>query len=226
MQYAESIYSPINEDFTVGSLNAAVLMGDRRRPPSTHGSATIFVDPLVPKTSVITKPRISSSSSSIEWKTWLSHNVSKLEQTDSPDNIAERNDCTPFATSSRHVRESAQTEDDDYEGMMEDFPRPFDARDIGCSGRVFPASTHIEKEKMGEHPQRNPFFALHSNSVAKVTKSEIMTPLGNRVISSAVVRIKPSKLEGAASTKAENVVPDYDSRPCFFADNDDGSVFL
>ncbi|KAI1261693.1 hypothetical protein F5Y18DRAFT_440343 [Xylariaceae sp. FL1019] len=222
IQYDESIYSPYPEDLTVGSLNAAL----HRRPPSTHGSATIFLDTPVPKTSVTMKPRISSSSSSIEWKTWLSHNVSKLEQTASIDKIAQLSDCTPFATSSRHVREHAQTDDDDDERTMEDFPRPFDARDIGSSGCVFPAATHLEIEKMGEHPQRNPFYVLQSNPATKITRTQIMTPLGNRVSSSAVVRIKPSKLEGVASTKAENVSPDNESCRHYLADNDDGSVFL
>ncbi len=118
MQYAKSIYSCVTEEPKNKSSYTIDINGDSPRPLSTHGEATIFIEPPIyrPNRSappVPPKERVTSSASLLEWKTWLSANMSKLEG--SPGQ-SEGNDVQyslpSTSSSSRHVRESAQIVDE------------------------------------------------------------------------------------------------------------------
>ncbi|KAI1194252.1 hypothetical protein F5X97DRAFT_346834 [Nemania serpens] len=115
LHYTESIYSTNTEDDQNKRHSDLSVVEDIARPPSTHGDVTIFVNtPAYNKrsSSLPPKQRVSSSSSSVEWKMWLSSNVSKLEETTSQVD----SDNFPYSLtstrSSGHVRENAQINDD------------------------------------------------------------------------------------------------------------------
>ncbi|KAI2637763.1 hypothetical protein GGS26DRAFT_426660 [Hypomontagnella submonticulosa] len=121
MQYAESIYSSTSDEPATGSLNAKTAAATNfSKPLTTHGDATIFVNPPVyrPTPPPAPKHRETSSASSVEWKMWLSANISKLESTSG------RADTTvlEYAMPSRpsgHIRENAQINDDDEQPPLE-----------------------------------------------------------------------------------------------------------
>ncbi|KAI8966422.1 hypothetical protein F5Y11DRAFT_309177 [Daldinia sp. FL1419] len=125
MYYAESVYSCATEDPPMRSLNTNVLAttGDLPKHSTAHGDATIFVDPPVyrptPPPPPPPKERVSSSASSVEWKTWLSANVSKLEGTSGrvDTNVIEY--ALPSTRPSGHIREQAQINDDDEQPPLE-----------------------------------------------------------------------------------------------------------
>ncbi|KAI1635875.1 hypothetical protein F4809DRAFT_612250 [Biscogniauxia mediterranea] len=115
MYYAESVYSSNTDDQTSEMNNTLSLVDNFPKPPSVHGDATIFVDPPTykPNPPVLSQRRIASSASSVEWKTWLSANVSKLEETSTQPKIDNFEFSLPSARSFRHVRENAQIDDED-----------------------------------------------------------------------------------------------------------------
>ncbi|KAL7621389.1 hypothetical protein AAE478_008711 [Parahypoxylon ruwenzoriense] len=122
MQYAKSIYSTSTEEPMTGhSKNTSEVVERFLRPPSDHGDATIFLDPPVyrPAPPLPPKHRVTSSASSVEWKTWLSSNVSKLE--DSP--TSQRTDfleyAVPSTRTSGHIREAAQINGEDEQLPLE-----------------------------------------------------------------------------------------------------------
>ncbi|KAI1431312.1 hypothetical protein GGR50DRAFT_680192 [Xylaria sp. CBS 124048] len=115
LHYAESVYSTNEEDASAKKHTVSSADNGLQNPKITHGDATIFVnetDYEKRSSSVTHKPRVPSSSSSAEWKTWLSSNVSKLGEKAfslNPSNIQTGLDS---ARSSRHIRENAQINDD------------------------------------------------------------------------------------------------------------------
>lgn len=116
MQYAESIYSCETGDMRNSSVTLSLV--DRFPiPPNNHGDATIFVDP--PKYQPLSKLpyRVASSASSVEWKSWLSANVSKLEDSSvnlDCEGMEVRDSSVPkLPHPSGHVRENAQISEDD-----------------------------------------------------------------------------------------------------------------
>ncbi|KAI0597280.1 hypothetical protein F4775DRAFT_602871 [Biscogniauxia sp. FL1348] len=115
MYYAESVYSCNTDDQTSEINNTLSLVDNFPKPPSAHGNATIFVDPPTyrPNPPIVSQRRMASSASSVEWKTWLSANVSKLEETSTQPKIDNFEYSLPSARSSSHVRENAQIDDDD-----------------------------------------------------------------------------------------------------------------
>ncbi|KAI5867865.1 hypothetical protein GGS23DRAFT_613036 [Durotheca rogersii] len=78
MRYPESVYSDNTAGPASGSRgnDAASESGDATSSPGDHGDATIFLDPPAP---ALPARRVTSSSSSVEWKRWLSTHVAKLE---------------------------------------------------------------------------------------------------------------------------------------------------
>ncbi|KAI6084976.1 hypothetical protein F4821DRAFT_279670 [Hypoxylon rubiginosum] len=119
MQYAKSIYSSNTEDpITTSSKNQ---VDNFPVPSNTHGDATIFIDPPVyrPTPPPVPKHREASSSSSVEWKTWLSANVSKLEGSPNGVNTSVLEYVVPSSRSSGHVREQAQINDEDDQSPVE-----------------------------------------------------------------------------------------------------------
>ena len=109
---AESIYSFATEEPGQDSAQiGSSLMENFPEPPNTtaHGEATIFVDHSKYKPSASQRREVSSTSS-IEWKTWLSAHVSKLETP----NMLGRDETTAklplVSPRSGHVREDAEIE--------------------------------------------------------------------------------------------------------------------
>ncbi|KAF2969117.1 hypothetical protein GQX73_g4502 [Xylaria multiplex] len=115
LHYTESIYSTNTEDGQTKRHSFMSLVEDFPRPTSTHGDVTIFVNQGHNKrsSSLPPKQRVTSSSSSVEWKMWLSSNVSKLEETTTQ---VDSNDFQHGLSSARlsgHVRENAQIYDEE-----------------------------------------------------------------------------------------------------------------
>lgn len=113
--YSESMYSCVTgEDGANTSQVSMTLPGELREPPSIMGDASISPDP--PVTYRPTEYRVVSSVSSVDWKTWLSANVAKLEPSSSPSRLSEVEFASPTRQTSfgrGHVRESAQIEGDE-----------------------------------------------------------------------------------------------------------------
>ncbi|KAI1779125.1 hypothetical protein F4818DRAFT_455301 [Hypoxylon cercidicola] len=122
MQYAKSIYSSVTEDPAVTSSDHNNATPDNfPMPRNAHGDATIFIDPPVyrPNPPSLPKHRVTSSASSVEWKTWLSANVSKLEGPPNRANTGVLEHVIPSSRSSGHVREEAQINDEDDQSPLE-----------------------------------------------------------------------------------------------------------
>ncbi|KAK7962507.1 uncharacterized protein PG986_003332 [Apiospora aurea] len=119
LHYSESIYSNEEEDSRLTSY-ARPLMESFPNPPSNHGNhgaVTIFVDPQKPQIPSKSHCRLTSTASSVEWKSWLSANVSKLEDSTLADDLRDGNGqvltLTQLPPASGHHREKAQISDCD-----------------------------------------------------------------------------------------------------------------
>ncbi|KAL7953936.1 hypothetical protein V8C34DRAFT_295723 [Trichoderma compactum] len=79
--YAESVYSNSSEENAphVYSTSSASRSTEDEPGSQVHGDATIFLNTERRQLPPSSHSRDSSSASSVEWKTWLSANVSKLE---------------------------------------------------------------------------------------------------------------------------------------------------
>ncbi|KAI1417263.1 hypothetical protein F5Y13DRAFT_202795 [Hypoxylon sp. FL1857] len=119
MHYAKSVYSTTTEELgTISSNNTPAAVEKFPKPPSKHGDATIFINPPVYRPAPpIAKQRVASSASSVEWKTWLSANVSKLESTPGSGDVGVLQYAVPMR--SRHIREEAQIIDEDDQPPLE-----------------------------------------------------------------------------------------------------------
>lgn len=112
---ADSVYSYCSQDTKVFKIDSTRTDGNVTVPadPATneHGDATIFVEPSPYRsTPLCNRKRNHSSASSIEWKTWLSANVSKLE-TPSATMETEQQGGAPYTPHPiRHIREDAEIE--------------------------------------------------------------------------------------------------------------------
>lgn len=114
MHYSESIYS--NEEANSRpTSDTRPLMDSFPSPPNNLGAVTIFVDPPKPQIPPKSHRRLTSTASSVEWKTWLSANVSKLEDSalaeDLQDGREQDLSLTRFPSVSGHRREKAQISD-------------------------------------------------------------------------------------------------------------------
>ncbi|KAK8016182.1 hypothetical protein PG993_014371 [Apiospora rasikravindrae] len=118
LHYSESIYSN-EEDNSRPTSYTRPLMDSFPSPPSNHGAVTIFVDPPKPQIPAKSHRRLTSTASSVEWKTWLSANVSKLEDSTLADDLQGGSgqvlSFTQLPQASGHRREKAQISDCDEE---------------------------------------------------------------------------------------------------------------
>ncbi|KAI3321632.1 hypothetical protein HD806DRAFT_545834 [Xylariaceae sp. AK1471] len=122
MTYTESIYSTNSEEYPSRRRSALSVVEDFPRPSSTHGDVTIFVNPPEynkRSSSLPPKQRVSSTSSSVEWKMWLSSNVSKLEESTTHVDAADFQYDLLSGQSSRHVRENAQINDEEEDHVSD-----------------------------------------------------------------------------------------------------------
>ncbi|XXH02753.1 proteinase B [Hypoxylon texense] len=122
MEYAKSIYSSMTEDPVPASTNnTSATVDNFSKAPSAHGSATIFLDPPVyrPTPPPVPKHRVTSSASSVDWKTWLAASVAKLESPSNYVNTGGLEYAIPSSRSPGHVREEAQINDEDDQSPLE-----------------------------------------------------------------------------------------------------------
>ncbi|POR35762.1 Uncharacterized protein TPAR_04038 [Tolypocladium paradoxum] len=167
MMYAESVYSCATEDARPCPPRDNATMDDNALSPRKfhrHGDATIFVDQPAYKT-VPAHSRDFSSASSVEWKTWLSANVSKLETPSTTLNTDTR-EMSYSLPPSGHVREAAEIESPGDATKLEGL-------NLGRLGNVTPVkslvdsprqrSTHAGSKKTLD-PRRKPSLAVDENS--------------------------------------------------------------
>ncbi|CAM1506107.1 Fc.00g057480.m01.CDS01 [Cosmosporella sp. VM-42] len=113
--YAESIYSSTTEDVKSGrGKEVEPIVASFPEPPVSkyqrgHGDVTIFVDRPTYKPSVSHKRDVSTASS-VEWKTWLSANVSKLETPFTSPEVRAWEEGSFGLSHAGHVRELAEIE--------------------------------------------------------------------------------------------------------------------
>ncbi|KAL7906448.1 hypothetical protein GGI35DRAFT_458157 [Trichoderma velutinum] len=122
--YAESVYSNSSEENAphVYSPESASRSTEYEPVAQVHGDATIFLNTERRQLSPPSHTRDSSSASSVEWKTWLSANVSKLETPPTilkPD-FPQEPSSVPQTFS--HVREKTEIETE-IESDADDYPQ-------------------------------------------------------------------------------------------------------
>ncbi|KAI0191933.1 hypothetical protein F4808DRAFT_475948 [Astrocystis sublimbata] len=161
-EYTESVYSTNTEEEQARRRSRLSINEDTPRPKSPNGAGTIFVEePEIYKKS---KERVTSSSSSVEWKMFLSSYLSNLEDTTKNVNFDDFQSGLGSGRSSGHVQENAQITDDDDDlpvtldasprlGLNDGFshykykntqPRPFDAGETDTTiGSRFPSVNHL-----------------------------------------------------------------------------------
>ncbi|RYP22662.1 hypothetical protein DL765_001512 [Monosporascus sp. GIB2] len=148
MQYAKSIYSCTSEEPKNSSCNSISTGGGF--PPKTDGEAAVFVDPPVYRPAPPSPPKnhVVSSTSSAEWKTWLSANASKLE---GPPERCERKGLhyklPSMPLPSRHIRERTQItdeiEDEDGNGQLDVYQPTRPDTMVASTGRGSKRSTYL-----------------------------------------------------------------------------------
>jgi len=121
--YSESVYS--SDEPPAGPVTKTIqsLTGMVQAPPSSAGNMSMSADP--PVTYRPTGHRVVSSVSSIDWKTWLSANVARLEPSPSPPRsvgVEPAFPGLPNPSGRGHVREATQITDNE---------------DVGCRHRSF-----------------------------------------------------------------------------------------
>jgi hypothetical protein len=116
LAYSESIYSRAsNEPDASGGKDADGVANNFPIPPGTLRQAIISEEPLV-NLPTLPADRAVSTASSLEWKTWLSANVGKLESPVSEDSD-QQPAAIPYAIpamtrSFGHIREATEISDD------------------------------------------------------------------------------------------------------------------
>lgn len=115
MAYAESIYSNSSEKNQIenGCFTSPSKSMKKTPAKKAHGDATIFlpVETQRPLLSLSNRhAREISSSSSVEWKTWLSANVSKLETSSTTLRTDFPEEPSSSPRHSKHVREKTEIE--------------------------------------------------------------------------------------------------------------------
>ncbi|KAH6980915.1 hypothetical protein BKA56DRAFT_685921 [Ilyonectria sp. MPI-CAGE-AT-0026] len=103
MAYAESVYSCLTDDVKPALKNLPVAPTSQN-----HGDATIFVDVPTYKPTLLQHQRDVSTASSVEWKTWLSANVSKLEAPITPSKTQAEGEVSDMLSKLGHIRERAE----------------------------------------------------------------------------------------------------------------------
>ncbi|KAI0439057.1 hypothetical protein F4803DRAFT_568906 [Xylaria telfairii] len=211
LQYTESIYSTNTEDGQTRRESLLSVIEDFPRPRSTHGDATIFVDqPAYTKrsTSLPPKQRVSSSSSSVEWKMWLSSNVSKLEET------SKQMDANGFqydarsTRSSGHVRENAQINDEE-EDKLPDLPDT-PSRVRTNTNSFLNANYDDEDEDDDDDDQPTPFDAGDTRPAFGRSQPTSMNPLPSSISASSMVSsLKPTEA-GSRNTSMEMLDTDFE----------------
>lgn len=109
MAYAESVYSNSSEK-NISSPSKSMKQTPVKKD---HGDVTIFLPVETQKPSLSLSNRHArevSSSSSIEWKTWLSANVSKLETSSTTLRTDFPEEPSSAARHSKHIREKTEIE--------------------------------------------------------------------------------------------------------------------
>lgn len=199
LNYTESVYSTNTDEGQSKGQGLLSVKEDLPRPRSTHGDATIFLNPPELKkrsTSLPPKPRVSSSSaSSVEWKMWLSSNVSKLEDTTSHVDYSTVGQGLTSSQSSGHVREHAQIMSDEDEYKEDKAPDPPSPRsksqrntrystldtdsDVDDSDQPTPFDAGDVRPEILPFQQRSPAIAMPSNASTSSMPSPIYYPNRN-----------------------------------------------
>ncbi|QPG98596.1 hypothetical protein C2857_007771 [Epichloe festucae Fl1] len=106
LTYAESFYSFITEDLTSSNLNPPEVAPNPIVEEETEEVQPDMARPMATPSQC----RDMSSASSVEWKTWLSAHVSKLEAPHNTTSARGAETATGSSPSVRHVRENAEIE--------------------------------------------------------------------------------------------------------------------
>ncbi|KAI0424811.1 hypothetical protein F5Y09DRAFT_353030 [Xylaria sp. FL1042] len=212
LHYTESIYSTSTEDGQTRRHSFLSVVEDIQRPTSTHGDAKSFVNSSGHNTkrcaSLPPKQRVTSSSSSVEWKLWLSSNVSKLEETTKQ---VDANDFKYGLSSGRfsgHVRENAQINDDDEDQIPDPPDTPCRVRDRRDS------VLNLDGDDDNDD-QPTPFDAGEKDSEIEKSRIGPAKPLPTSIsVSSSIVSLvahpketAPSTSTGLCATKNEKELP-------------------
>ncbi|KAI2464322.1 hypothetical protein F4781DRAFT_439717 [Annulohypoxylon bovei var. microspora] len=215
MQYAESVYSSTSDLAAGPSTNTPGVVDSFPKPPTAHGDATIFVSPPVYRPTPpppFATHRVTSSTSSVEWKTWLSANVSKLEGSPDRPAAAVLEYAVPSTRPSGHVRERAQITDDDDDDDDEEQPpllevyqptRPEpDGAFAPIAPNARPPAPHDDKEN--EVPERTVVKAQSRNalratpSLASMRSAETAAALAHKASPNTLATRKLVKKQPSA----------------------------
>lgn len=202
LHYTESIYSTNTEDGQCRRHSVLSVVEDFERPTSTHGDVTIFLNPSGQNkrcASLPPKQRVTSSSSSVEWKMWLSSNVEKLEDTAKQVESNEFKYDLSLARPLGHVRENAQINDEEEDQLS-------DPTDTPC--RASGKRTSVMKLGRDEdNSQPTPFDAGEKDP--EIVQSQLAfsnSSLSSKSVSTSVTPTVPPKTTTPSASTQSNVV--------------------
>ncbi|KAI0871855.1 hypothetical protein GGS24DRAFT_509399 [Hypoxylon argillaceum] len=213
LHYTESIYSTNTEDGQTRRHSVLSVVEDLPRPTSTHGDATILANTSgynKRSSSLPPKQRVSSSSSSVEWKMWLSSNVSKLEETTTQ---VDSNDFPYSLTSARssgHVRENAQINDEGEDEVSNPPDTPSQAQ--GNRDSFMDLDHYDDDDDDYEDDQPKPFDA--GDKYTTPSHSQLANPLACNASASSMAspvtypgRTTPNAATGGFGVNREKALP-------------------
>lgn len=197
--YTESIYSSPPGDVQVYKPKGDRSVTEKSPAPSRsdgHGDATIFVGPPAYKPNP-SHHRDISTASSVEWKTWLSANVSKLE-----DNHW---DAQPSPPAFGHVREDAEI-DSPGEILKPEAYNPWRTEPDT------PLKT-IEGNSRSNSAQHMPYKAAEQSPTPVDENSALMVQ---------EYHLKPPTIPSRSNLRAQPSLPSIKVEPC--GTNDENSI--
>ncbi|KAI0906355.1 hypothetical protein F4823DRAFT_631531 [Ustulina deusta] len=192
LHYTESIYSTNTEDGQTQRHSVLSVVEDFQRPTSTHGDVTIFMNPPghnKRSTSLPPKQRVTSSSSSVEWKMWLSSNVSKLEDTTKQVDSNDFKSGLSPTRFPRHVRENAQINDEEEEEDEVPDPTYTPCRVQGnrVSGLNLDDDDDGDDDSNEDDNQPTPFDAGEKDAGIKQPQLSCANPLPTNISASSMI---------------------------------------
>ena len=153
LAYSESVYSVATVDGdSLSSRDVSSMAAKFPQPPTGPGDTTVSVDPPMHRSTMpMPTDRVVSTASSVEWKTWLSSNVSKLESPPSH-KMGKISLKAPYAVptmpkSFGHVREGTEI-GDEVDGQVPTAAyQPIRSPLRSIEGNVAASSTHTRNEQ-------------------------------------------------------------------------------
>ncbi|KAL7813864.1 hypothetical protein V8C44DRAFT_363757 [Trichoderma aethiopicum] len=172
--YAESVYSDnsdqdaLNNDYPQSPSKGA----NRGAGPQGHGDATIFLNSETQRRRASgNHARDSSSTSSVEWKTWLSANVSKLETPPTTLNPEFPQDTSSASQTHGHVKQKTEIEPDENESPQGENRQP--ATFTAMARASFNLTNPWQPQSTATNENSPPMSGLRPRTICSIDSSPV-----------------------------------------------------